>query len=291
MSNEESKTESKYSSMMKEFPLLYCRRKLPMTQTCMCWGIECGDGWYEPLRNLSFRLECLNYAIGRKWGFRIEAEQVKEKYGTLRFYYNVRKVSGWFRDMLSFPFRWLAGTGYNLDSNGAEYKVSRFLFSIFYKIGEFIRWKGVYGRKEEVVRTAIDRYVEKLVAECDEECFHTCEDCGAQIGHSWSPRCETLGWVSFICENCAKKHGSDYTIVYTPKEKVEMSYENARSVKESLKRVGRIYKGGKDITDAWKEERKKREQEAKEWENKQKEKANSATPKKSNRKGKKTGAN
>lgn len=263
MSAKEEQPKSKYAEMMEEFPLLYGRRKLPMSQTCMCWGIECGEGWYNPLRELSFRLECLNYAIGKKWGFRIEAEQVKEKFGTLHFYYNVRPVTTWFRNMLSFPFRWLSGTGYNLKSDGMEYKVSRFLFNLFFKIGEFIRWKGVCGHKEEVVRFAIDRYVEKLVAEYDAECYKVCERCGNHIGTEYSPRCETFGWVSYLCENCAKQSKVNYTVVVTPQERSQLELYPGEMAKRALKRIGRVYNDGEDITEQLEEERKKRQKEAK----------------------------
>ena len=248
MSAKEEQPKSKYAEMMEEFPLLYGRRKLPMSQTCMCWGIECGEGWYNPLRELSFRLECLNYAIGKKWGFRIEAEQVKEKFGTLHFYYNVRPVTTWFRNMLSFPFRWLSGTGYNLKSDGMEYKVSRFLFNLFFKIGEFIRWKGVCGHKEEVVRFAIDRYVEKLVAEYDAECYKVCERCG---NHA-----DPDGGV---------KAGDkvNYTVVGTPQERSQLELYPGEMAKRALKRIGRVYNDGEDITEQLEEERKKRQKEAK----------------------------
>lgn len=61
-------------------PTLYKRRKLPMTQTCMCWGIEPGDGWFDIIMDLSQTLE--PYAISDG----VRAEQVKEKFGVLCFY-------------------------------------------------------------------------------------------------------------------------------------------------------------------------------------------------------------
>ena len=53
-----------------------------MMSTAMCWGFECGDGWYHILDTLCQRIqdEC------DQTGVQIKALQVKEKYGTLRFY-------------------------------------------------------------------------------------------------------------------------------------------------------------------------------------------------------------
>jgi len=58
-------------------PKLYAQRNMPMSQTCMCWGFP-GDGWFGLLLEASLALEALD--------LRIEAVQVKEKFGTLRFY-------------------------------------------------------------------------------------------------------------------------------------------------------------------------------------------------------------
>lgn len=64
--------------------MLYAQRRMPMNSTCMCWGFECGDGWFGLLDRLSAKLE----AINQKGQFKIEASQVKEKFGSLRFYTN-----------------------------------------------------------------------------------------------------------------------------------------------------------------------------------------------------------
>jgi len=117
--------------LCKDFPNLYTDRRNDMMATCMCWGFECGDGWFELIYDLSSKLEPLITNIikkDRKWYRRLyryiskrlywlknhklfpgeivrkmgsmswkdynkisqryypRASQVKEKYGTLRFY-------------------------------------------------------------------------------------------------------------------------------------------------------------------------------------------------------------
>jgi len=71
-------------ALCESFPILYRQRDLSMQETCMCWGFECGDGWYDILYDLSSKIEALNKTLPD--GARVEASQVKEKYGTLRFY-------------------------------------------------------------------------------------------------------------------------------------------------------------------------------------------------------------
>lgn len=54
-------------------------------QTCMHWGIECGDGWFELLKELLIALEALNDERAPDEP-KAYAEQIKEKFGELRFY-------------------------------------------------------------------------------------------------------------------------------------------------------------------------------------------------------------
>ena len=48
-------------------------------ETCLCFGFDHLDGWYDIIRQLSIKLE----PIAKKTGMR--AVQCKEKYGSLRF--------------------------------------------------------------------------------------------------------------------------------------------------------------------------------------------------------------
>jgi hypothetical protein len=109
--------------LVEKYPLLYRNRYAPMTETAMCWGFSHGDGWYNIINALSYLL-CSEYEQKKdryestkryfendgRWPWTggkeitaeeveqkrlemVEAEktvptvsQVKEKFGTLRFY-------------------------------------------------------------------------------------------------------------------------------------------------------------------------------------------------------------
>jgi hypothetical protein len=124
------------SKLCAKYPKIFRDRNAPMNQTCMCWGFEHGDGWYNIIdmmcNNIQHhinhtrreRLEALQYnralsraikgdfsAYDRLKGWQqqwiddaledpepqckivpeacpqVVAIQVKEKFGTLRFYY------------------------------------------------------------------------------------------------------------------------------------------------------------------------------------------------------------
>lgn len=65
--------------LFAKFPAVFRQRDWPVTQSNMAFGIECGDGWFRILDEM---LEAI-----RKSGQRVQATQIKEKFGTLRFYY------------------------------------------------------------------------------------------------------------------------------------------------------------------------------------------------------------
>jgi hypothetical protein len=68
---------------------MFVNRYKPMTETTMCWGFECGDGWFNIINQL-----CANIQHHIDWKNRKEevvpqvtVDQVKEKFGSLRFYF------------------------------------------------------------------------------------------------------------------------------------------------------------------------------------------------------------
>jgi hypothetical protein len=70
-------------------------RLKPMQETCMCWGFECGNGWFNILDqlmgNIQHHIDWRNeqftkYNHGQEI-VQVTLDQVKEKFGTLRFYY------------------------------------------------------------------------------------------------------------------------------------------------------------------------------------------------------------
>jgi hypothetical protein len=108
-------------ALCAKYPLIFRDRNAPMAETAMCWGFECGDGWYNIIDVLctkmysdylsaKSRYDFIKDKVGEKmWGgsgdiitqgeidLRKErmdeeaskvpvASQVKEKFGGLRFY-------------------------------------------------------------------------------------------------------------------------------------------------------------------------------------------------------------
>lgn len=95
--------------LCEKYPEIFRDRHAPMSQTAMCWGFTCGDGWFTLIDNLChFLMRDVRQAQQRveTWTQFYDAEklaaseaeletatqqipiaiQVKEKFGQLRFY-------------------------------------------------------------------------------------------------------------------------------------------------------------------------------------------------------------
>jgi len=70
--------------MCQTYPRLFRDRTKPMNQTCMCWGFSIGKGWYKLLDKLCYKISVLQ----KDHKFEIIFDQVKEKFGTARFYWH-----------------------------------------------------------------------------------------------------------------------------------------------------------------------------------------------------------
>ena len=106
-------------TLFHKYQSIFSDKDKPMTETAMCWGLECGDGWYDIIDTLcaliKWKVDNSQKTIDlyRTWLEQddlthsqrenyesmlqksienkiesVKAVQVKEKFGTLRFYTN-----------------------------------------------------------------------------------------------------------------------------------------------------------------------------------------------------------
>ena len=82
--------------LCEKYPKMMVNRNKDMKETCMCWGFDCGDGWYNILNqlmgNIQHHIDWNNQNFEKgytqyKQVPQVTLDQVKEKFGTLRFYY------------------------------------------------------------------------------------------------------------------------------------------------------------------------------------------------------------
>ncbi len=81
-------TSEKDKYLVETYPKLYVNRHADMRTTAMCWGFDCNDGWFWLIDNLS---KAIQSYIDNNEHLKIPqvvVDQVKEKFGGLRFYYH-----------------------------------------------------------------------------------------------------------------------------------------------------------------------------------------------------------
>ncbi len=112
--------------LCKDYPKIFVDRYADMRTTAMCWGFDCGDGWYWLVDNLC---NCIQQYIDNNKHLSISqmvydsvvATQVKEKFGGLRFYYTGgdETIDGmvWLAEHLSYNICEKCGSTQNVTQN------------------------------------------------------------------------------------------------------------------------------------------------------------------------------
>ena len=255
--------------ILNDNDILYCMYHYPMTETCMCWGLEVSDAWLNEIDSLSKKLEGMNAMAYQTHRVRIQMDQLKEKFGTLHAYYSIvidppawicayeNAVEWLMRKLNKLNFKYVTVVdkepydevvetdipadkvesekkSYENCSNvdiierddgtyvkrctyhrcrqthqePTKHKLLHRLLSNRYSIKSFIRrlfrWEPTY--KQQCISEVMDSYAFKTIIDAEEKCIHICEHCGRHIGEKWSPTCQTLGWISYLCEECAEKN-------------------------------------------------------------------------------------
>jgi hypothetical protein len=73
-------------TLVEKFPKLFVDRYKSAQETCMCWGFNHGNGWYNLVDSLC---TCIQHYLDYKPEIsQVIIDQVKEKYGSLRFYFH-----------------------------------------------------------------------------------------------------------------------------------------------------------------------------------------------------------
>lgn len=261
------KNVSKYNSVIKSYPIVFKDAYGDPAETCMAFGVECGEGWYEPINTMSARLEELNNIYYPRYGVRIQYDQIKEKFGELTVYWSVEIDPRGIRKWLSSPFKFVYNIihrhvrfnykhiedrpGYHTEEwdeiskdvfdekkhpdyvenhygwkfkeeNGKYYRNSCVFHSAKWHTElqnhKILHWimgscYHIYASissfepsfRQESVRDYLENRATTIVNEATNDAYEHCEHCGRQIGTRWNPRCQTTGWISYICEECAKK--------------------------------------------------------------------------------------
>ena len=177
--------------LCEKYPKMMVNRDKPMQETCMCWGFECGDGWFNILDQLMGNIQ---HHID--W---------KEKQRTSAMAYNLMAAQakeGNF-DLFDDSMK---------DLNNPEYKAKRLnevIAGDFRPVPESIPQVTLDQIKEKFgtlrfYYTGGDDIIDGMVRMAESMSGVTCEECGnpgKRIGG---------GWVTTVCE----EHATARDIIY-----------------------------------------------------------------------------
>jgi hypothetical protein len=162
--------------LVEKYPKIFKEYGGDITKTCMGWGFSHSDGWYDLLDRMCKDITKLSEGKG----IQVVAEQVKEKFGGLRFYYSL-----------------------HFDTNKGA-KPSRFYyFMIDCHLGK-LYWKITNFRKK-FYRT-VEEKISDRIDEAEAESYRTCEKCGKP----GKPR--GGGWIATLCDECSQSDKDDDSI-------------------------------------------------------------------------------
>lgn len=89
------------NKLFEKYPDLFSNKDKDIMHSCMAWGIECNNGWYDIISSVCWRIK--QHEDNIKWQteykqktepdykseyFPVKFDQIKEKYGGLRMYFS-----------------------------------------------------------------------------------------------------------------------------------------------------------------------------------------------------------
>ena len=176
--------------LYKKYPKLFGERNLPMTQTCMCWGLECSNGWFNILEQMCGLLQHYIKDTRRSCAVILRYNRaLKQAIGgndkNLRFYYSKRL--GWENEKVDeFVKKDLEKQTFREEWRKPPTQLV------------FTQIKEKYGTLR-VYYNGGDEYCGGIIAMAESMSAVSCEDCGVP------GKMRDGGWIRTLCDGCEEK--------------------------------------------------------------------------------------
>lgn len=169
------------------YPKIFGQKDLPMTETCMCWGIDCGDGWCEIIDALC---QSIQWHVDNEIEHQKIMREIRTKSLLRVIFVGFRKgwhkwywwndlplrISNWNRYRKPFD-KWLVDNNPQVEAVQVKEKFGGLRF----------------------YTNGYDEEVGGMIHMAEQWAVRTCEQCGEpgkQRGH---------GWIYTLCDKCAEK--------------------------------------------------------------------------------------
>jgi hypothetical protein len=167
-------------ALCAKYPLVFKDRNADMRTTAMCWGFECGDGWYNIIDTLCSHLTSdYRQAEGRY-------DDIKDKLGQ----------SNWRKDIITQEM--IDEAKAKMDEEASKVPVA-------------VQVKEKFGGLRFYVQAATDKHY-NYISFAESMSYKTCEECGAP-GKTY-----TDGWHMTLCDIHAAMKGKEEEYEYEENE-------------------------------------------------------------------------
>lgn len=175
--------------LCEKYPKIFKDRYADMRTTAMCWGFECGDGWYNIIDRL-----CSNIQHHINWSR-------KQRLLDLRYNRALKKALNGDHSAL-FKFFSYGGKITEYTKQSVEYEVNRATYRnptkvIPQVVAEQVKEK--FGGLRFYYRGG-DSFIEGIATMAESMSYVTCEECG-NFGKP-----NKIGWIRTLCTS---HHGSE----------------------------------------------------------------------------------
>ena len=169
-------------ALCAKYPLIFRDRNADMRSTAMCWGLECGDGWYNIIDVLCGLLTS-------------DYRQAQSRYESIK-------------DKLDKP-RWEGSKNIVTQTEIDEAKAK--LDEETLKVPVAVQVKEKFGGLRFYVQAATDKHYQ-YISFAESMSYRTCEECGAP-GKTY-----TDGWHMTLCDIHAAMNGKEEEYEYEENE-------------------------------------------------------------------------
>jgi len=177
--------------LVSKYPKIFIERNLSMTQTAMCWGFECGDGWFWIIDNLCGCIQ--SYIDNNSKKTRIKNRFIRF---SMKLIWDLRMKMIWSK--------------YKIIS-----RLSKYLsYNILSKIEDRFEKENFESIPQVVVKQVKEKFgtlrfyfdggddlIDGMVWLAEHMTYQCCEKCGSteNIG-------QTSGWITTLCEKCGQNN-------------------------------------------------------------------------------------
>jgi hypothetical protein len=194
-----NKKNTKY--LIEKYPKIFQDYNKPMTETCMCWGFECGDGWFKIIDSLCSAIQ--HRVDNPEW---VSCDNAFTR--ALKAAYN-KTIWNW----VIFPIGTFCLTRNNKNYEGCRWKTWNWV-SQHLQLHSKYREPSYHDPYRQIIAHQVkekygglrfyyggthDPYIEGLVRMAEAAAYYTCEQCGSTDGTVSQNK---AGWIATLCAKC-----------------------------------------------------------------------------------------